>query len=97
MPLGQEFFAPEIFNYRLESEGGQFLHELTGPTWYKEVPGCADVDIDAALITTQSDLFRIQCGAVVNDIQMTATVIVQRDKEKESGKWYCKVLNWTNE
>jgi general secretion pathway protein K len=97
MPLGQEFFAPEIFNYRLESEGGQFLHELTGPAWYKEVPGCGDVEIDAALITTQSDLFRIQCGAMVNEIQMTATVIVQRDKEKESGKWYCKVLNWTNE
>jgi hypothetical protein len=34
---------------------------------------------------------------MVNEIQMTATVIVQRDKEKESGKWYCKVLNWTNE
>ncbi|MFZ2631000.1 MAG: general secretion pathway protein GspK [Desulfosalsimonadaceae bacterium] len=97
MPIGQEFFAPEVFNYRLESADGQFLHELTGPTWYKEVPGGSDVEIDAALITTQSDLFRIQCGAIVNDIQMTATVIVQREKEKESGKWYCKVLNWTNE
>ena len=97
MPIGQEFFAPELFNYRLESAEGQFLHELTGPTWYKEAPGGSDIEIDAALITTQSDLFRIQCGAMVNDIQMTATVIVQREKEKESGKWYCKVLNWTNE
>ena len=97
MPLGQEFLAPEIFNYRLESAEGQFLHELTGPTWYKEVPGGSDVEIDAALITTQSDLFRIQCGAMLNDVQMTATVVVQREKEKESGKYYCKVLNWTSE
>ncbi|RJP86067.1 MAG: general secretion pathway protein GspK [Desulfobacteraceae bacterium] len=97
LPIGQEFFAPEIFNYRLESADGQFLHELTGPTWYKEVPGCADVDIDAALITTQSDLFRIDCGAMINEIQMTASVVVERVKEKESGKWYCKVLNWSNE
>ena len=97
LPPGQEFLAPEIFNYRLESADGQFLHELTGPTWYKEVPGGGDVEIDAALITTQSDLFRIECGAIVNDIHMTATVVVQREKEKESGKWYCKVLNWTNE
>ncbi len=97
LPIGQEFLAPEIFNYRLESADGQFVHDLTGPTWYKGVPGGGDVNIDAALITTQSDIFRIECGAMVNDIQMTSTVVVQREKEKESGKWYCKVLNWRNE
>lgn len=97
LPVGQEFLAPEIYNYRLETAEGQFLHELTGPAWYKEVPGCADVDIDAALITTESDLFRIECVAAVNDVQMAATVVVRREKEKESGKWICKVLNWTSE
>jgi len=28
---------------------------------------------------------------------MTSTVIVKREKDKESGKWFCKVLNWKNE
>ncbi len=97
LPVGQEFLAAEIFNYRIESANEQFVYELTGPAWYKEVPGCSEVEIDAELITTQSDIFRIECNAALRDIQKTATVIVQRVKNKESGKWYCKVLNWAYE
>jgi len=97
LPIGQEFLAPEIFNYRIEAANGQFLYDLTSPTWYKEVPGCSEVDIDAELITTQSDIFRIECFAELRDIRKTATVIVQREKNEESGKWDCKVLNWAYE
>ncbi len=97
LPVGQEFLAPEIFNYRVESANGQFVYDLTSPTWYKDVPGCSDLDIDSELITTQSDIFRIECTAKVREISNSATVIVQREKNKESGKWYCKVLNWTDE
>ncbi|MBC2715526.1 MAG: general secretion pathway protein GspK [Desulfobacteraceae bacterium] len=97
LPVGQEFLSTEIFNYRIESANEQFIYELTSPTWYKDVPGCSEVDIDAELITTQSDIFRIECNAALRDIMKTATVIVQREKNKESGKWYCKVLNWTYE
>jgi general secretion pathway protein K len=97
LPIGQEFLAPEIFNYRIESANGQFLYDLTSPTWYKEVPGCSDVEIDAELITTQSDIFRIECFAELRDVRKMATVIVQREKNEESGKWYCKVLNWEYE
>jgi general secretion pathway protein K len=97
LPIGQEFLALEIFNYRIEAASGQFLYDLTSPTWYKEVPGCSEVDIDAELLIIQSDIFRIECEAVLRDIQKKATVIVQREKNEESGKWYCKVLNWTYE
>lgn len=97
LPLGQEFLAGEIFNYRIESTEGQFIYDLTNPTWYKEVPGCSEVDINAELITTQSDIFRIECSAGLHDILKTATVIVQREKNEKSGKWYCKVLSWTDE
>jgi len=97
LPVGQEFLAPEIVNYRVESADGQFLYDLTNPTWYKEVPGCSEVDIDPELITTQSDIFRIECYAGLRDIRKKATVIVERVKNEESGKWYCKTLNWTYE
>jgi len=97
LPIGQEFLATEIYNYRIETANGQFVYDLAGPTWYKEVPGCGDVDIDAELITTQSDIFRIECFAALGDIRKTALVIVLREKNEESGKWYCKVLNWTHE
>ena len=97
LPIAHEFLAPEIFNYRIEAAEEQFIYDLSSPTWYKEVPGCSEVDIDAELISTQSDIFRIECYAVLRDIQKMATVIVQRKKNEESGKWYCKVLNWTDE
>ena len=61
------------------------------------VPGCSDVEIEASLITTESDTYRIECIAFLNDLQYSAVVIVQRLKMKESGKWYCKVLNWSHE
>jgi general secretion pathway protein K len=97
LPVGQEFLAAEIFNYRIESVNEQFLYDLTSPNWYTNVPGCSEVEIDAELITTQSDIFRIECSAGLRGIQKTATVIVQREKNEESGKWYCKVLNWAYE
>lgn len=97
LPIGQEFLATEIYNYRIETANDAFVYDLTGPSWYKEVPGCADVDIDAELISTQSDVFRIQCFAALGEIRKTATVIIEREKNAESGKWYCKVLNWIYE
>jgi len=97
LPAGQDFLAPEIYAYRIESTDGQFLHDLNSPSWYKDVPGCSDVEIKEGLLTTQSDVFRIECSAVLHDIHMTSTVIVKREKDKESGKWFCKVLNWKNE
>ncbi len=92
LPLGHEFLAPEIYNYRIEKAEERFLYDLTGAAWYKQVPGCSEVDIPEELITTQSDLFRIECFATVNDVQKIATVIVERQKDAESGKWYCKLL-----
>lgn len=94
LPLGQEFLATEIFEYRIEKSEDQYLYDLTSPTWYKEVPGLGDVEIDPELITTQSDIFRIECYAELRDIQKKTTVIVERIKEKESGKWFCRTLSW---
>jgi len=96
LPVGQDFLAPEIYAYRIESANGQFIHDLLSPNWYRDVPGCSDVEINEGLLTTQSDVFRIECSAVLRDIHMTSTVIIKREKDEESGKWYCKVLNWEN-
>ena len=97
LPLGHEFLAPEIYNYRVEKSEDQFLYDLNSQTWYKEVPGCSEVDIDAELITTQSDIFRIECFATLHDVQKIATVIVERQKNEDSGKWFCKTLSWQYE
>ncbi len=96
LPIGYEFLAPEIYDYRVEASNDQFLHDLSSPTWYKEVPGCGDIEIDPGLITTSSDLFRIECNAGLNETVMGAVVVVQREKDTETGRWYCRVLNWSH-
>lgn len=95
LPAGQEFLAPEICGFRMEKASESYMHDLTSPTWYKDAPGCADVTINADLITTESDLFRVDCGAILHDTSMRATVVLEREKDKKTGKWQCKVLNWT--
>lgn len=94
LPAGQEFLSSEIVAYREERAGGDFVHDLAAANWYKNVPGMGDVEIDSDLITTQSDLFRIECTAKKNGVQMAATVVVTRQKAEKTGKWQCRVLNW---
>ena len=41
----------------------QYVHDLSNPDWYKEVPGLSDVEIAPELITTSSDIYRITATA----------------------------------
>lgn len=95
LPSGQAFLAQGICDYRLEKAGGAYIHDLSNPAWYKNAPGCSGVTIKPDLITTQSDLFQIECNADLNGETLSAIAVVVREKNKKSGKWYCKVLNWT--
>lgn len=97
LPPGHEFLAEQIAAYRQETAGGEYVHDLNSPTWYKEVAGMEDVSIDDSLITTRSDLFRIRCVARIHERSLAATVIVRREKDEKTGKWQCKVLNWQYE
>jgi general secretion pathway protein K len=89
------FLAPEICDFRIEKTDDLYVNDLSSPTWYKNVPGCAEIEISEELITVKSDLFRIECMARLNDMFMSATLIVSREKDEETGKWFCRVLQWT--
>lgn len=97
LPVGQEFLASEIAAYRKETAGGTFVHELQDEKWYKNVPGMGDVDIENDIITLKSDLFRIRSEAFKDGARRAVKVIVRREKNKETGKWQCKVLRWEYE
>lgn len=94
LPEGHEFLAAEIADYRQAMSNGEYVNDLQGANWYKNVAGLGDVDIKDELITTKSDLFRIRCEAEKNGNRLSATVIVKRRQAEETGKWQCKVLNW---
>lgn len=94
LPEGYEFLAEEIVAFREETANGEYIHDLTAPTWYKSVPGAEEVQINPNAITTQSDLFRIVCRAEGNGMALGATVIVLRERDEETGKWQNRALSW---
>jgi general secretion pathway protein K len=94
LPMGYEFLAPELAALREETAGDEYVYDLTSPSWYKQVPGLEDAEIDPSLITVKSDLFRIQCETRLNESRMAATVIVERQQDSDTGRWKCVVLNW---
>lgn len=97
--LPAEFFelATAIVEYRDATGEGEFIHDISSPTWYKQVPGMRDVTIDAALLTTRSDFFRLEARAERGKLVTRLTAIVQRVKDKKTGQWRCRVISqWQN-
>ncbi len=85
--------APAIIEYRDASDEGEFIHDLSSPTWYKHIPGLHNVTIDAALLTTSSDFFRLEATVVRGRLSINLTTVVQRMKDKKTGRWYCRVIS----
>jgi len=95
MPLEAAEMAELIVDYRQATSGSKFTNDISTKNWYKNVPGLSELNLDD-LVTVKSDFFRITAKATLDKMQSTATVIVQRVKTAESGRWTCKVLNWNN-
>ncbi|MFZ0241714.1 MAG: general secretion pathway protein GspK [Desulfobacterales bacterium] len=94
LPEENQDLALPISEFRLEKTSETFNHDLSGANWYKQVPGAGDIEFDSNLITTQSDLFRIEAAASLNGVSLTATVVVHRETEPETGQIVCRVLSW---
>ena len=94
LPAESEHLAQSIFAYREEMSNGSYVHDLDGATWYRDAPGCSDLEIDSALIQTQSDLFRVYTQAGLRGISLSAQAVIRRVKDKKTGKWHAKILSW---
>ena len=96
LPLESMELAPILYEYRMEKKdnGIDFAHELTGSTWYTQPPGCADLKIDANLITTSSDFFRIDVAARNSRQTYHIQCVVRRTKDPKTGQWVCIPVTW---
>jgi len=97
LPPGEEYLAVDLIAYREEMSDETYTHDLKKLDWYKDVPGLADIKIGKDLITTESDLFRIEAIAIVHEITLKTTAVIKREKDKETGKYMCKALYWKSE
>jgi general secretion pathway protein K len=94
LPAEDEFLAQAIYEYREEMSDGKYIHDLSGKAWYRNAPGCGDVDINPELIMNKSDLFRITSTAKFSDMNLSISAVVQRIRNEKTGQWRCKVLSW---
>jgi len=92
-----EELARAVYDFREEMAAEKDVHDFSSPKWYKNITGLSDATIASKLITTSSDVFRIQSTASVNDIQIAVIAVVKRVQNPKSGKWICQVLNWQTE
>lgn len=85
----------ETFNeIRQDALSGKETYDFSDPAWYKSVPGLSDVKLDQRLISTASDVFRIEATAGDQNAVVTVTAVVERVKDAQTGKWSCRVLSW---
>ena len=94
LPSGNEDLAKAIYEYRMETSDSVYIHDLSSPTWYKNVPGVGDTKIDPNLITTSSDFFRIESMAKLKEMKIKITAVVKRENNAKTGQWECNVLRW---
>lgn len=97
LPSGREDLARALVDYRVEMSDAKYIHDLSSPSWYKQVPGLQGVVVDPHLITLSSDLFRIRASARMDLLSVTATALVRREVDPVTGKYGCKILTWLSE
>jgi hypothetical protein len=94
LPLENKDKALAIYDYRQLLIETDNIDAFKNPAWYKDAPGCSEITIDPALLTVSSDLFRIETTAVLGEDELSAMILVRREKQKKTGRWVCKTLQW---
>ncbi len=94
MPEGSEDLVETMLDFRQQAMEDKESHDFSSPGWYKEIPGFGDINLNSNLITTSSDIFRIEAQATLHDTKLKTTTIVQRVQGSKTGKWSCKILSW---
>ena len=94
LPLEDQDLAKDIYEYRIEKSDNLFIHDLKNITWYKDVPGCIDLKIDKNLITLSSDFFTIEATAVLDNMNLTITAVIKREKNRDTKKTEARIISW---
>lgn len=97
LPSESEDIAERLIEHREAVSGTRYTNDLTNKSWYRNIPGAADITIDPALFSVSSYLFRIVATARLNDAKSVATAVVRRERQSNTTPWRCKVLSWKAE
>ncbi len=95
LPEGREDMAQAIADYRDEkSEQGQLFVNSLDKGWYLRVIELSEKEqkrLDRT-IRYSSDTFKVVCIAKKNSSQLKIVAYLKREKQKQSEKWKCRIL-----
>ena len=95
LPEGMENLARDIADFRnLKNEQGDVYLNLLDKGWYKEVIELSEKEgkrFDRA-IKYSSNIFKIECTARTNDVSVILVAFLERQKNKESKNWVCRII-----
>ena len=94
LPAENKDLVETIDEMRRDIASGKQKVDMRNPAWLNKIPGLAEIKLDPKLITTTSDLFRVQSTARLYDAETTVTAVLQRVQAPQTGKWTCRVLSW---
>ena len=84
-----EELAADLVAFRENEDNKELLNETT---WYRDVPGFpGNITFDAALVTTESNLFKITVTATDRGLRRTGQGIIQRKENQEQVLLYWKI------
>jgi general secretion pathway protein K len=92
LPTENSDLSEALVEFRMAKNDETYINPINTTTWYKNVPGAAGIDVEEDLLTVSSDVFRIVSVAKRDTRTCTLTLVVQREKEQETGRWTCKTL-----
>ncbi|MCP3953577.1 MAG: type II secretion system minor pseudopilin GspK [Desulfobacterales bacterium] len=92
LPVEYKDLAMTIYDYRKLLIDQKDFSAFESLNWYKQAPGCSDLEIDSDLLTAASELYRIEAAATLNGAAMVTETVVRREKHPETGRWICNVL-----
>jgi len=100
LPQGMEELARNLVEFRAKKseEGDVFVNSLD-KGWYKKVIELSEKEQKKfeRVISYSSNLFKVESTGVENKSKIKLAAWVQRERQKESGTWICRIIQMERE
>ena len=100
LPQGMEELARNLVEFREQKneEGDVFVNSLD-KGWYKKVIELSEKEQKKfeRVISYSSNLFKVESTGVENSSKIKLAAWVQRERQKESGTWICRIIQMERE
>jgi general secretion pathway protein K len=94
LPMEHQDLVETIDELRRDMASGKKQIDMKNPDWLNQIPGLADLRLDPRIVSTASNIFRVESTATLHDAVASVIAVVQRVQASQSGKWTCRILSW---